>query len=73
MNFFYKEGNGDKTHAKHYIPNWKIEKKFVGIKKAYLQMNTHLSHLSYTRVNGKFEIYPIDELYNHYIELTINF
>ena len=71
--FFYEDGNGDKAHAKHYILNWEIKNPFKEIRKWNTQMNTHLSHLSYTRVRGEFKQYPIDELYNHYMGLAIIF
>jgi len=71
--FFYRDGNGDKAHAKHYISNWENKKPFVALKKWNIQMNTHLSHLSYTRVDGTYKPYPLDELYNHYVELIMDF
>lgn len=71
--FFYGKGEKGYAHAGHFIDGWEGKKSPKGLKKWNNQMNTHLSHLSYRRVTGSFEIYPIWEIYNHYVYLVIKF
>ncbi len=71
--FFYGKGKKGNAHAGHFIDEWKNKKSPPELKKWNNQINTHLSHLNYARVTRSFKIYPLWELYNHYVYLIIKF
>ncbi len=76
--FFYETGKKDTSYATDFIKNWKVKEPLEGIKKWKIQINNYLSHLTYTRVTqaeGKhsYELYPVDVLYYHFRNLTIEF
>ena len=63
--FFYQDGNGDKSHAQHFIKEWvKVPDK--KIKDFYIKINHYLSHLSYNRVIKIYEPWNIKRIYTHF-------
>ena len=71
--FFYGSGKGNKAYAGHYIGSWKNKKAPLKVKKWYIQINNYLSHLSYERVTGKYELYPINTICGHLLVLVKDF
>jgi hypothetical protein len=71
--FFYKFEKGNKAHAGDYIESWKDKKSPPEIEKWNMQINNFLSHLSYERVNKKYNPYPVFMFYGYFGNLVINF
>ncbi len=71
---FFIKPNGIESHAKDYIPEWKVND--LEMDKLYQQINSYLHHLDYERVIGKrggWEHYKILKLYTYFRNLIINF
>jgi len=71
--FFYGSGKGNWSCAGHYKKSWKYKKPPKKIHKWNVQITHFLSHLSYVRITGKYEPYPIDLFYDHFRKLVIDF
>lgn len=71
--FFYGSGEKGLAYAGHYIKSWKDKKPSPDIRELYVRLQVFLSHLSYARTTKKWEPYPIDSLYFHFRDLTIEF
>ena len=70
--FFYVEGKRNRAYVKHYIEVWKNKETHLDMKKWYRQINSHLSHLSYSRVTAKYEFYPVFNSVKWYTDYFIS-
>lgn len=65
---------GVEAKIEDYIDNWTIVNPWSKMKSLYLQINSHLSHLDYSRVEDKNQlIYESENIYKNFREIIVNF